>query len=157
MKKCFKCLQEKPFSEFYKHSKMADGYLNKCKECAKNDVKKHREENLEQVREYDRMRDALPHRVKTHKEYRQTPKGKAATLRVNKASRDRYPERAAAAYEVKVAVRYGRLKPLPCFVCGSKAEAHHPDYSRPLDVVWLCRKHHSEAHAIVREIERQAA
>ena len=27
---------------------------------------------------------------------------------------------------------------------------HHPDYSRPLDVVWLCDKHHKETHAIVK-------
>ena len=37
-KKCFKCLQIKDLTDYYKHSKMADGHLGKCKECTRKDV-----------------------------------------------------------------------------------------------------------------------
>lgn len=46
---CFKCKIEKPISEFYVHKRMADGHLNKCKECTKTDVKLKYEENMQNI------------------------------------------------------------------------------------------------------------
>src|ERR1700693_5666427 len=65
---CFKCNIEKDLSEFYPHPAMADGHLNKCKTCAKLDAGKHRSENLEKVREYDRERGKTPERLKLNME-----------------------------------------------------------------------------------------
>ena len=45
-----------------------------------------------------------------------------------------------------VYLRRGSIKRQPCVKCGKKAQAHHPDYSKPLQVVWLCRPHHLELH-----------
>lgn len=47
-----------------------------------------------------------------------------------------------------VLIRRGRLNREPCSVCGVEpAQAHHPDYSQPRLVVWLCKQHHREHHA----------
>ena len=55
-KKCKKCEETKAIIDFYEHPKMADGHLNICKECTKKRVGKHRTNNIERIREYDRTR-----------------------------------------------------------------------------------------------------
>lgn len=150
-KRCFKCLCEKPLAEFYRHAAMADGHLNKCKACTKKDVNDHRQANLERVRAYDRLRGGVEHRVAARKEYAQTPAGRRSHQKSLKASALRYPERAAARIKFRNAMLAGKVARWPvCAVpeCAhNKPEGHHPDYSRPLDVVWLCPKHHKAAHA----------
>ena len=136
MKTCFKCLCAKPLTEFYKHSAMGDGHLGKCKECTKADVKQHRQENWEHVRAYDRMRASQPHRV-------------AMRQRIVADYLEQFPNHKKANSAVRSALRSGRLRKQPCWVCGQSAVAHHPDYDRPLDVVWLCQPHHKQAHALV--------
>jgi len=54
--------------------------------------------------------------------------------------------------KVKYALKIGRLTRKPCSVCGQKdSEAHHQDYSKPLDVIWFCRKHHTLWHQFLNE------
>ena len=137
-KKCFKCKIVKPLDEFYKHKMMADGHVNKCKECNKKDVAKHRLENIERIREYDRKRSNLKHRVDLRK-------------KITKRWEDQFPNRKKAQNKLHNAVRDGKIKKQPCWVCGETAEAHHPDYSRPLDVVWLCTAHHRQTHALIKK------
>jgi hypothetical protein len=60
----------------------------------------------------------------------------------------KYPERIRAHQLVQMALRSGELQKQPCEVCGSeKSDAHHEDYSKPLDGMWFCRKHHLRHHA----------
>lgn len=139
MKTCFKCSEAKPLSEFYAHPQMADGRLNKCKDCAKRDVRNHRLDNLEQVRAYDRFRSQLPRRQ---------------ALRNAQAAKfeNDNPEKKSAHTVVSNAVRNGRLKKRPCAFCGKNEglEAHHHDYAKPLDVTWLCVACHRRFHALER-------
>jgi hypothetical protein len=134
-KKCFKCQQEKPRSEYYRHGMMADGYLGKCKECTKKDVSEHREKNIDRIRAYDNERGKLPHRKKQ--------------LRLMaKRFQQNFPARRAAHSVVNNAIRDGRLIKLHCFECGAEdTEAHHCDYGNPFAVTWLCRVHHTKLHA----------
>lgn len=63
------------------------------------------------------------------------------------------PDRQSARIALGNAVRDGKIIPWPvCAMpdCNAKPEAHHPDYSQPLSVVWLCRTHHRKAHYLSR-------
>ena len=44
-KNCIICGEPKLLSAFYKHKAMADGHLNKCKECCKSQAKEREREN----------------------------------------------------------------------------------------------------------------
>lgn len=47
----------------------------------------------------------------------------------------------------KVYLRRGKIIKKPCEVCGSEnVEMHHADYSKPLEITWLCREHHLSLH-----------
>lgn len=117
-KRCIGCGKVKPLSEFYAHPRAKDGYLNKCKECTRADVKAHREAHPEKDLE-TRLKACAKN--PTHKN-------------ANRA--------------VEAALRSGRLeKPNHCQGCGRSADetrigAHHYDYTRPLDVIWLCAACH---------------
>jgi hypothetical protein len=145
-KACFKCGQVKNLTEFYKHPHMSDGRLNKCKECTKQDVRRNYRVNIEHYQGYERNRAMLPHRVASRKRYQRTSVGRAAVRRAHAASRARYPEKIAANIMVSNAIRNGKLIRLSCEVCGVKAQAHHDDYTKPLEVRWLCVKHHRAVH-----------
>jgi hypothetical protein len=133
-KRCFKCGEVKPLTDFYKHPKMADGHVNKCKPCNKSDVWHHRKENIERIRAYDRDRAKNPDRI-------------ARTQQNTAEYLEKYPDRYAANIALGNALRSGKIKKMPCFMCGElKVEAHHPDYSAPLAVSWLCAAHHKELH-----------
>ena len=139
MKECFKCKLTKPLFEFYKHSQMKDGHLNKCKECNKKDANKHRTDNLEKIRKYDRERGKNPQRI-------------ASCIEVTKAWRNEDERRQKAHSKVAYAIKKGVLTKMPCVRCGEqKSLAHHEDYDKPLEVMWLCQPCHKQRHKELKE------
>ena len=139
MKTCFKCKTVKPLSDFYKHSGMADGHLNKCKGCNKNDSTANRNKNLEKIRAYDRERGKKPERIK-------------ASTEIVRDWRAEVERRHRAHSAVSHAIRRGDLVRQACSRCGnSRAVAHHEDYDKPLEVMWLCQPCHKQRHKELRE------
>jgi hypothetical protein len=151
MKNCFKCGKEKPLTEFYRHSKMADGHLNKCKSCAKTDSQINFERNMRDPQRFEMELERQ--RVKQRKK-KIIIGTKEKTATIARYAR-RYPEKIAAHKAVKIALSSGDLKRKPCEKCSAeKAQAHHEDYSKPLDVNWLCSTHHAERHVEIRKQKR---
>lgn len=148
MKTCRDCHVEKPATDFYPHPRMADGRLNKCKTCVKARISRHRRNNIEKIRAYDQIRNRLPHRLEIRRKYAKTEAGKRVRATANSAWRQREPEKTAAHTILNHAIRDGKVKKGPCSVCGlkKKIHGHHEDYSKPLDVIWVCDKHHKQIH-----------
>ena len=134
MKTCFKCGVCQPRANFYKHSKMKDGLLGKCQNCAKADALEHRQKNIDKVRQYDRDRAKNPERAK-------------AAHEINYKWRKEDSRRSVAHSAVARAIRKGEIERQPCCICGAqKSMAHHESYDFPLDVVWYCQVHHKARH-----------
>ena len=133
---CSACKEFKPEGDFYKDSRQAGGVKSQCKTCHNagsirtRDPDLHRDTNREAMR---RMRAANPEK------YRQ----QAQRERHDPTTRQRVLARKLLQHEV----RKGRIvRPTTCSRCGrgGKIEGHHPDYAKPLDVVWLCTICHGQ-------------
>ena len=155
MKTCRKCGVKKELAEYYKHKQMLDGHLNICKSCKKNDVNKHRDENLERIQAYDRNRPNNQDRLEINKRYRKTAAGKASIKRAMIKYETNNKIKSQARGKVMNALKYGRMIKQNCVVCNDPAEAHHEDYSKPLKVIWYCDKHHKARHKQLNQIRRE--
>lgn len=146
MKTCFKCGKSKSILEFYTHARMADGHLGKCKECTIGDTTKRvrklskSPEWVAKERERCRIKSALNRK-------KETP---AEAKRRTRRWRKKNPEKHKAHYVVANAMRHGRIKkPKKCQRCGvptAKLDKHHQDYSKPLEVIFVCKPCHGIIH-----------
>lgn len=136
---CFKCGESKPLSAFYKHPRMADGRVNKCKECNKIDVRQNRKDKVDYYREYDNKRSKDIERYSKQLQY-------ACSYRsLNKHKK-------AAQSKLRNALISGKIKaPSNCEYCGkqhNKLNGHHSSYAEDMHllVTWLCPSCHSTLH-----------
>ncbi len=116
-KKCTKCSETKPLSRFYRNRTKPDGLQCECNAC--------------------------------RAAYKRSEQGRAANRRASAKYHRTHPRVGPARDAVKAAKTNGFLVPQPCEQCDTeeRIEAHHDDYSKPLDVRWLCKECHTAHHA----------
>ena len=147
---CTQCGELKPLDAFYRFRARRDGRESECKKCKNERVKAWQRANRDKTREYanrynERNREAVRANArKNNEKYRE--KTRARVSRYKRENR----EKARAHLAVHRAVVRGHLKrPSECSACGATGVAiqgHHDDYSRPLDVRWLCAACHGKVH-----------
>jgi hypothetical protein len=173
-KKCCDCNTEKELLEFNRNNRAKDGYLNRCKQCHNIYRRKQRLENPKKFREYERKL-GQKHRERLNQRQRDYRKNNLEKVRQNERKRrennpEKYREyiksrkeynaklmriyrsknkdKQFARNQVMSALRCGKIIKGNCDICrcNYKVQAHHKDYSKPLEIVWLCYKHHLEVH-----------
>jgi hypothetical protein len=138
MKMCTRCKKEKPQSHFGKNKTSNDGLSLWCVDCMKFNHRRWRNNNREKLRENS---------AKERK--RLGAEGKKYQADWMKKNRLKHKDRVYARNTVYTAVKAGTLIKTHCVYCGdTEVEAHHNDYSKRLDVMWLCRAHHSAWHRV---------
>lgn len=135
-KTCKRCEQEKPLTDYYKHSGMADGTLSFCKECKKAESKDRSQLNSQDEgwveKERERHRDKY-YRLGYKDKHKPTAESKAIQM---KSYKDKYPEK----YYAK------RVAPII-----EGLHAHHWSYNEDhrKDVIHLEPKDHYTAHRFI--------
>jgi len=137
-KRCTKCKQIKPLSEFYKSRRNPDGLHSWCKSCVNAALKAYWQ--TQAGKEVNR---------RAGRKYGQTEKGR----RAYRKRRLKYPDKIKARSALNTTIHAGQLAPptdFQCQQCGAQAEQYHhwrgyaPEHW--LDVIPLCRKCHRQYH-----------
>ena len=128
MKYCPKCKNQKSNGEFYNSPKRSDGLRAYCKKCSRIINIENSEYCKNRFRERYKNESGFKEKILTN-------------IKFNK-------EKNRARDAVKKAIASGKIIRMPCNICSSisRTEAHHKDYSKKLEIVWLCSAHHKAVH-----------
>ena len=137
-KACTKCGDVLPLSGFYARAKAKDGKTSACRVCVLDHL--HSDAGRSSRAKYYASDSG-----------RENERQKAA--RYYRRNRRKSLARA----KLRAAVKAGKVRRGPCakyspgqgWPCAGRIEGHHESYGtgRELDVVWLCRRHHTQHHA----------
>jgi hypothetical protein len=169
-KQCTRCQEIKPLDDFYTNKMGKLGRHSICKTChaKRRRTPEARQKQREYNRKYFHTKRGRKKVKAGQKKWRQSEKGKASQRKrykkwskteggrktratANRRYAERNPEKAKAQKAAQYEVSVGKLphpKSLSCVDCNQQAEHyHHPNYSKPLDVVALCIPCHRKRHS----------
>lgn len=150
-KVCFKCGKKQPRTEFYKHPMMGDGLLGKCKTCCKLFARQ-----LKQVNKQNPLW-VLDNRMK-NRQYMEAKRRSGFSSKISQEHKKKWADKnknKIAAQKLARSHFKNKQKPTNCEDCNceGRLQMHHEDYSRPLDVNFLCTKCHAIRHIKKRALE----
>jgi len=158
---CTICKIEKSYDEFYKSKKGKNGHAEQCKACRLiKDREYYKNNPAICLAKHERWAKRNPDKILVnqrayyHRNKEKILEKLRESRRINgysntKAYRKRNKEKIACHNYVALAIKFGQLnRPDSCDKCKiqCKPQAHHHDYTKPLEVVWLCPKCHGEVH-----------
>lgn len=127
---CFKCGRELPLSSFYKHPRMGDGHLNKCKDCTKKDVSK----------DYDRKSQDPEWVEKERARGREKYKRLGYVSKITESKKEK---------QSKYKGLRGTRKKMKNIVVTSECELHHWNYNLIDTVIVLDKRLHHRLHSVI--------
>lgn len=135
MRHCSRCLNEKPIDEFALDKRKPEGRAYECRECNRIRNRLSKQALANQNREKERLR--VKRRYHENKE----------TILAYQKSLNKSPK-VRARRLLSYAVRVGKIQKPNICECGNigNLHGHHSDYSKPLDVEWLCSLCHGKQH-----------
>lgn len=147
-KQCTSCKIEKDIKEFYKRKNGLHGRHAECKTCLKFKNKIYRKENPEKIRikeklYIEKLRSTYPlnfahHHILMHER---------SIIGFNRYANKKMQNLACNLLNYAIRIKLIN-KPDRCSICKKETliQGHHPDYSKPLEVVWTCIECHAKFH-----------
>ena len=140
VKRCTKCEEEKDLDSLVSDKRLKSGKGSMCKRCAVNIQKK-------------RYLDPLFAKAKCGYSKQYAKKNRDRRVELDRAWRLKHPCKKKAQDRINSLIRSGKLvPPAACERCSNadQLQAHHEDYSKPLEVQWLCITCHNTRHKEIR-------
>lgn len=159
---CNKCRIDKPLTEYYMRNGKPHGCV--CKACIRKQSREWRARTIDIRKEYDRNRKNKKERCEQQKEYKKRLREENPMKYdeifhgLRKRYRQKHKEKTLAESKLDYALSRNKIeRPNECSICHKKCipHGHHYDYTKPLDVIWVCPACHSQIHKQMREQARQ--